>query len=130
MNTHIRKEYLPKLSPIFLNKLLVNNELDEFYTNMENKILEITPIPLSYKKDTIFINTTKFQKGDIDLPFWWYLRKVPMSDDTLEALSERADISRETLLKIQEQGFTLVRTDDINKRRNLTLILDEHGITL
>mgnify|MGYP007094261690 FL=1 len=53
-----------------------------------------------------------------------------MSDDTLNALSERADISRETLLEIQKQGFTLVRTDDIEKRRSLTLILGEHGITL
>lgn len=49
---------------------------------------------------------------------------------TLNALSERADISRETLLEIQKQGFTLVRTDDIEKRRSLTLILGEHGITL
>lgn len=130
MNTRIRKEYLPKLPSVFLNKILVNNELDEFYKHMENKILEIVPVPVSYKKDTIFINTTKFQKGDIDLPFWWYLRKVPMSDDTLNALSERADISRETLLEIQKQGFTLVRTDDIEKRRSLTLILGEHGITL
>lgn len=130
MNTCIRKEYLPKLPPAFLDKILVNNELDEFYKHMEKKILEITPIPVSYKKDTIFINTTKFQKGDIDLPFWWHLRKAHMSDDTLESLSERADISRETLLKIQEQGFTLVRTDDIDKRRSLTIILGEHGISL
>lgn len=130
MNTHIRKEYLPKLPSIFLNKILVNNELDEFYKHMENKILEITPIPVSYKKDTIFINTTKFQKGDIDLPFWWHLRKTHMSDDTLEALSERADITRKTLLEIQKQGFTLVRTDDIDKRRSLVLILSEHGILL
>ena len=103
---------------------------DRFYAHMENKILEMQPIPVSYEKDRIFINTTKFQKGAIDLPFWWHLRKVPMSDDTLNALSERADISRETLLRIQEQGFTLVRTDDINKRTSLTLILDEQGITL
>lgn len=130
MNTRIRKEYLPKLPYIFLNKILVNNELDDFYNHMEDKILIISPIPVSYKKDTIFTNTIKYQKDDIDLPFWWHLRKVPMSDDTLEALSERADISRSTLLKIQEKGFTLVRTDDINKRRNLTLILEEHGISL
>lgn len=130
MNTRIRKEYLPKLPSFFLNKILVNNELDEFYKHMEDKILGITPIPVSYKKDTIFINTTKFQKGDIDLPFWWHLRKIHMSDDTLEALSERADISRNTLLEIQKQGFTLVRTDDINKRRSLTIILGEHGISL
>ena len=103
----------------------MNDELDQFYAHMENKILEMQPIPVSYEKDKIFINTTKFQKGAIDLPFWWHLRKVPMSDDTLNALSERADISRETLLRIQNQGFTLVRTDDINKRTSLTLILDE-----
>mgnify|MGYP004561666269 CR=1 FL=1 len=130
MNTRIRKEYLPKLPPVFLDKLLVNNELDEFYTHMENRILKITPIPVSYKKDTIFINTTKYQKGDIDLPFWWHIRKAHMSDNTLESLSERADISRNALLEIQKQGFTLVRTDDIYKRRNLTLILSEHGISL
>lgn len=130
MNTRIRKEYLPKLPSVFLTKILVNNELDEFFTHMENKILNITPIPVSYKKDTIFINTTKFQKGDIDLPFWWHLRKTHMKDNTLEALSERADISRRTLLEIQKQGFTLVRTDDIDKRRRLTMILGEHGISL
>lgn len=113
-----------------MDKLLVNNELDEFYTHMENRILKITPIPVSYKKDTIFINTTKYQKGDIDLPFWWHIRKAHMSDNTLESLSERADISRNALLEIQKQGFTLVRTDDIYKRRNLTLILSEHGISL
>ena len=130
MSTRIRKEYLPQLPLVFLDKILVNDELDQFYAHMENKILEMQPIPLSYEKDKIFINTTKFQKGAIDLPFWWHLRKVPMSDDTLNALSERADISRETLLRIQNQGFTLVRTDDINKRTSLTLILDEQGITL
>ena len=115
MNTRIRKEYLPKLPSVFLNKILVNNELDEFYKHMENKILEIVPVPVSYKKDTIFINTTKFQKGDIDLPFWWYLRKVPMSDDTLNALSERADISRETLLEIQKAMLDFAEKSDGNE---------------
>ena len=129
MNTHIRKEYLPKLPSIFLDKILVNEELDEFFRYMENKILEIAPIPASYKKDKIFTNTIKYQK-DIDLPFWWHLRQVPMSNDYIEILSDRADISRETLLKIQTEGFTLVRTDDVNKRRNLTIILGEHGIFL
>ena len=62
MNTHIRKEYLPELPPIFLSKILVNNELDNFYEHMEEKILEITPIPLSYKKDTIFKKPLNFKK--------------------------------------------------------------------
>ena len=33
-------------------------------------------------------------------------------------------------LKIQKQNFTLVRTDDCNKRRNLTIILEKHGILI
>lgn len=126
-NTHIRKEYLPKLPTIFLARILADNKLDEFYMYMENKILEITPIPISYTKDTIFVNTMKYRKKDVYLPFWWHMRKVHMSDEMLEILSEQADISREILLKIQEKGFTLVRTDDINKRRVLTLILKEMG---
>lgn len=129
MNTHIHKEYLPALPPVFLSKILFNNELDEFYKHMDEKILEIAPIPLSYKKDTIFSKTTEFQKG-IDFPFWWHLRKVHMSDDTLEKLNERADISRKALLAIQNKGFTLVRTADSDKRKSLKIILGEIGILL
>ena len=45
-------------------------------------------------------------------------------------LSTRADISLETLKKIQQEGYTLVRTRDPNQRKELTLILQEIGITL
>lgn len=129
MNTRIRKEYLPELPYIFLEKILVNNELDTFYQHMENKILEATPITTSYRVDKIFLQTIKYQK-DIDLPFLWHLRKAHMTDTTLEELNERANISRQTLLAIQRKGFTLVRTADINKRRSLKIILDEHRISL
>ena len=129
MNTRIRKEYLPKLSPVFLNKILVANELDDFYEHMEERILTIEPVIANYKKDKIFSQTIRYQEK-IDLPFWWHMRNVQMSNETLEILSERADISRDILLKIQKQNFTLVRTDDCNKRRNLTIILEKHGILI
>ena len=54
MNTRIRKEYLPELPPVFFKHILVNNELDTFFEHIEEKILKITPIPVSYKKDIIF----------------------------------------------------------------------------
>lgn len=130
MNPSIRKEYLPELPFIFLARILVNNELDYFFSYMEEKILEITPIPTSYKKDIIFSNTTKIQRNYIDFPFWWHLRRAHMHDDTLEKLCERTDISKQTLLNIQDKGFTLVRTGDINKRRCLKIILDDYGISL
>ena len=130
LNTGMITEYLSEIPPQILEKILVDNHLDDFYENMEKHLLEDKPHFNYYNEDTYFVNTIKYAKSKLDLPFWWYLRKVPMSDDTLNALSERADISRETLLEIQKQGFTLVRTDDIEKRRSLTLILGEHGITL
>lgn len=114
MNKRIRKEYLPKLPPVFLNKILVANELDEFYKHMEECVLKINPIIVNYKKDKIFSQTIRYQ-NKVDLPFWWHMRNVPMSDDTLEMLSERADISRETLLKIQRENFILI----VEKNENL-----------
>ncbi|MBQ8327975.1 MAG: hypothetical protein IJX86_13010 [Lachnospiraceae bacterium] len=129
MNTRIRKEYLPELPPAFLHKILVDNELDEFYKHMEEKILSMTPTPISYKKDNTFKRTIELNR-DVDLPFLWHLRKMRMTDDTLEKLHERANISRKTLYDIQKRGFTLVRTDDIDKRKSLKLILGEYGITL
>lgn len=130
MNTLICKEYLPELPNVFLNKIVVDGSLDEFYQHMEEKILNSKPMVLSYKKDTVFRTTTKVQKGEIDLPFWWHIRKTRMTDTTLEELSERADISREVLRKIQGKNLTLVRTDDSDKRSNLKLILENEGIEL
>lgn len=130
MNTNIRKEYLPELPSIFLDKIVVNGSLDKFYYDMEEKILNTKSIALSYKKDVIFTNTTNFQKSEIDLPFWWHIRKARMTDTTVEELCERADISRETLKKIQEKGWTLVRTADSSKRSKLNLILDKDKIEL
>ena len=85
---------------------------------------------MSYKKDTVFRTTTEIQKGEIDLPFWWHIRKTRMTDTMLEELSERADISREILRKIQEKNLTLVRTADSSKRSDLKLILENEGIKL
>lgn len=72
----------------------------------------------------------KYSRSEIDLPFWYHIRKVRMSLDTLNKLSASSDISRETLLKIQNKNLTLVRTYKPEKRKKLTVILDSVGITL
>ena len=53
-----------------------------------------------------------------------------MTDDTLYKLNARADITLETLQKIQDEGYTLVRTADPEKRKELTLILQNIDIEL
>ncbi len=58
------------------------------------------------------------------------LRKVKMPDNTLERLSETMGIDREILKKIQSEGFTIVRTDDIKKRKHLTAIIENTDILI
>ena len=114
----------------YYTSLNILKHLDNFYENMEKHLLEDNPYVNYYNKDTYFVNTIKYAKSKLDLPFWWCLRKVPMSDDTLKKLNVRADITLETLQKIQHEGYTLVRTADPEKRKELTLILQQVGIEL
>ena len=123
-------EYLPKIPIEILHRILVDNKLDDFYKHMEDYILQNTPYTNYYSKDTIFTKTTAYQQGEIDLPFWQGVRKVRMTDETLIKLSHRADISTKLLRKIQRNGLTLVRTAKPERRRDLTLLLNEYNINL
>ena len=71
-------EYLSEIPPQILEKILVDNHLDDFYENMEKHLLEDKPYFNYYNEDTYFVNTIKYAKSKLDLPFWWYLRKVPI----------------------------------------------------
>lgn len=130
LNNGMTTEYLSKIPHQILVKILVDNSLDDFYENMEKHLLEDKPHFNYYNGDTYFVNTIKYAQNKLDLPFWWHLRKVPMTDDTLYKLNARADITFDILRKIQQEGYTLVRTSDPEKRKELTLILEQIGIKL
>lgn len=130
LNTGMKTEYLSKIPSQILEKILVDNHLNDFYEDMEKHLLCDKPHVNYYDEDTYFVNTIKYAKSKLDLPFWWYLRKVPMHEETLNKLNARADISLETLRGIQRKGFTLVRTADPTKRKELTLMLQQENIEL
>ena len=114
LNTGMAREYLNEIPNHILNQILVDNSLNYNY----------------YNEDKFFVNTIKYTKNKIDLPFWKSLRRVRMTDETLYKLNSRADISLDTLRKIQEEGYTLVRTSELKERKELTLILKRIGIRL
>ena len=129
-NTEVRTEYLEKIPFAILNQILDgSHHLISFFAEIEKHILENNRIVINYEKDTCFINTMKYSRLRTDLPFLQSLRKVNMPDDTLERLSETMGIDREILKKIQSEGFTIVRTDDIKKRKHLTAIIENAGIS-
>lgn len=130
LEDEMNREYLADIPTEILSKILVDKKLNDFYTNMENHILQDTPKINYYSTDTFFKRTTSYQKGKIDLPFWQGTKRVRMSEKTLISLSHRADISIDSLRKIQRNNLTLVRTSNPERRRDLTLILNEHNINL
>ena len=130
MNNTMKTEYLVDIPSKMLGKILVNNKLEHFYFKMEEYILNNEPIKINYEKDKLFVNTIKYKKKGTDLPFWHHIRKVRMTDTTLNELSEYGDISRNVLIEIQNKNVTLVRTGDPRKRHNLTMILNQYDIKL
>ncbi|MEK3728367.1 hypothetical protein [Lysinibacillus sp. FSL W8-0953] len=126
----LNTEYLNDIPIEILRRILADNKLDDFYKHMEDYIFQNKPYTNYYSKDTIFTNTTSFQKGEIDLPFWQGVRKVRMSDENLIKLSHRADIPLNVLREIQRNNLTLVRTAKPERRRDLTLILNEYNVSL
>ncbi len=130
-NTEVRTEYLEKIPFVILDQILdESHQLISFFAEIEKHILENNKIVINYEKDTCFINTMKYSRSRTDLPFLQSLRKVKMPDNTLERLSETMGIDREILKKIQSEGFTIVRTDDIKKRKHLTAIIENTDILI
>lgn len=130
-NTEVRTEYLEKIPFVILDQILdESHQLISFFAEIEKHILENNKIVINYEKDTCFINTMRYSRSRTDLPFLQSLRKVKMPDNTLERLSETMGIDREILKKIQSEGFTIVRTDDIKKRKHLTAIIENTDILI
>lgn len=130
-NTEVRTEYLESIPLEILEQLLDdNNHLDGFFEDIEEHILSNNKIVINYETDICFVNTMKYSRSRKDLPFLYSLRKIEMSKNTLERLSETMGIDRSVLEKIQSEGFTIVRTDDINKRKSLVAIIENSTISI
>lgn len=129
LNDNLNSEFLEDIPHQILNKILVENSLNDFYDTMEKKMLDSTPYRTTYK-DKLFSNTQKYNRNKDELPFWYCVRQVRISDKTLERLLVSTEISRDVLQKIQARGFTLIRTADYKKRKKLTVILNELTVKL
>lgn len=129
-DTCIRFQYLNELPHAILAQITVDKKLTNFYEDMEKHILNDKYYVNYYSKDIIFTNTMKYSRDETDLPFLANMRRTKMADDTLKRLNASFDIPLSTLREIQQRNLTLVRTDDPKRRKKLTIILEEFGITL
>lgn len=130
-NTAVRTNYLEKIPLDILKQLLdENNHLYNFFESIEAHILNGNKVIINYEKDTCFANTMKYSRTRSDLPFLHSLRKIKMPNDTLERLFETTGIDKAVLEEIQSEGFTIVRTADVTKRKSLKAIIRNSSISI
>lgn len=130
-NTSIRKEYLEDIPQNILEQILdENRKLDGIFESIETHILNNKGFPINYKKDVRFIKTMQYSRSRSDLPFFHFLRKVNMPNNRLEQLVETMGIDRNILEGIQSEGFTIVRTGDVNERKSLKAVIKEAGLNI
>lgn len=94
---------------------------------MEDIIINNNFVCINYNKDSIYTNTNKYNPPKEEL----YLKTLShknMTDDMFNWALHNTNIDIETLYKIKEHNLTFVRTPDINKRRKLTVILDQFSL--
>lgn len=60
-------------------------------------------------------------------PFLHHIRNTKMSKEQFIRLKDELIIDKETLIKLQREGKTIVTTNDPLKRKTLTMVLDEVG---
>ena len=128
-NTSITKEYLAKIPANILEQILdENNMLDSFFNNIEEHIISNKARWINYSNNEIFSrtlrNTLRDSKGRKDLPFLSGIKRVPMSNEMFNTLTQTMGIDKTILEKIQSSGITMVRTSDPTRRKKLTIILD------
>lgn len=133
LNPRIKKQYLEDIPQEILSNILVNNELDDFFMTMEKNIINSDKvIGSSYKFDRVFNNTMQFKVKNSrnDLPFLQGLRHGNMSNEAFNRLQVTFGIEKDILRKVKDRGFTFVRTSDISRRKDLTLVLNKIGIQI
>lgn len=136
LNVNIHTEYLEAIPLNILENIEdEDHHLNAFFDEIDNQILKIDYVGTSYKKDKIYKNTMKYTVAKNphrkDLPFLSGLRhNAEMTKDTFKRLHATLGIKCSVLKQIQNKKMTLVRTPDIDKRKDLVVVLNGTGIKL
>lgn len=130
-NIEIPTQYLKEIPIEILNRIMdANNSLTAFFLTLNEYVENNKPSIAKYSKDYSFKNALEYNKNEDNKPFLFCLRRVRMKDETLSLLMKTMDIPVYILKLIQSNGMTLVRTDKIKYRKEITAIMDEHGFKI
>ena len=124
-------QYLPNIPCDLLKQVKKDGVLKDFYDVMKSTILnqETKYDSINYQDDKNLNEAKKkFKCGDGCEMFFHTLRKSKMSDEMYRLLKTNTCISQSIIDAIRKAGFTVVRTNDITKRKDIISGLKSHGI--
>ncbi len=126
------KQYLYGIPFEILDKLLdeknstdEKRKLNKFFNKFSEVICFEDYIPINCCNDQDFVKAKKQSKNrkQKELPFLAGLRRANMPDLTFKKLKKMVD--EKLLNEIKNNGFTIVRTDEIKRRKDITIVLKQ-----
>ncbi|RIO36944.1 hypothetical protein, partial [Staphylococcus saprophyticus] len=120
---------LDGISSNLLNSIAIDRSLEDFYLKLEEIINNNKCIFINYNRDSIYINTSKYNPP-LDEMYLKTLSHKNMTDEMFEWARYNTNIDLDTLNNIRRSNLTFVRTPDINKRKRLRVILENYNINL
>lgn len=121
-----KNPYLEETPLAILEQIKKDESLKSFYGVMRDKIQNTELKKSSYNHQDFKQVANNSKKGDE--VFFWNLRKVNMQKDHFDFVKNKLKLSSRILQAIRNQGYTIVTTNDIYKRKKLICILKHYKI--
>ncbi len=116
-----KNPYLEDIPFVVLEQIRKDESLKSFYDVMRDEIQNAELKKSSYNHQDFKQVANNSKKGDE--VFFWNLRKVNMQKDHFDFVKNKLKLSSRILQAIRNQGYTIVTTNDIYKRKKLIYIL-------
>lgn len=121
-----KNPYLEETPLAILEQIKKDESLKSFYGVMRDKIQNTELKKSSYNHQDFKQVANNSKKGDE--VFFWNLRKVNMQKDHFDFVKNKLKLSSRILQAIRNQGYTIVTTNNIHKRKKLIYILNHYKI--
>ena len=131
LNIYREKQYLAEIPRPILNAIRdENNTLIEFYKAVDNHIEHGKYEKINYGQENSFEKNTRLARNRNANVFIKSLRHVKMSKNIYRWLVENRGVDKEVVDAIKKAGFTVVRTNDVNKHRDIVGLLKAYQINI
>ncbi|WP_077388094.1 hypothetical protein [Helicobacter bilis] len=121
-----KNPYLEETPLAILEQIKKDESLQNFYDVMRDKIQNTELKKSSYNHQDFKQMANNSKKGDE--VFFWTLRRANMQKDHFDFLQKKLKLSSHILQAVRNQGYTIVTTNDIHKRKKLIYILNHYKI--